>query len=550
MTQTSSSAKIIVLFWLVASALWFSSLSFRDLAGTDEGRYAEIAREMAQSGDFATPRLNDLKYFEKPALQYWATATAFKVLGEGEFAARLWPGLCGFFAALMVWFTGRRLWGREVGLYAGVSTISMVWMFGLGHIITVDMSVSFFLTVSLCSFLIAQDAGTSASSRRLWMLMVWAGMAGAMLSKGLIGVVIPGAVLVFYSLFYRDWKTWLRMELMWGPMLFLAIAAPWFIVVSMRNPEFAKFFFIHEHFQRFATDQAKRPGSWYYFVPVLLGGLLPWTSLLPAVLRKASQREPGAFQPNGVLLTWCIFIFVFFSASSSKLPGYLLPVFPALALLLGRYLAAAQANVLRAHALILAFFWALLLGGGLVYLQFYAKGSSSTPLAYYQQSAYWVVTAALLMIGAALLAAHSARLGHKEWSVLQVGMGGLLFCSILMAGYQVFSPLVSAKNAAQVMAPYIQPNTEVFSVESYDQGLPFYLKRTVTLVNYVDEFNLGEEAEPKKWIPTLDAFVTRWNAAPSAVARTSPDSYEKLQKLGLPMAVIYADPRRVLIRKP
>jgi 4-amino-4-deoxy-L-arabinose transferase-like glycosyltransferase len=547
-SRQALSAGLILLLWAAITSLWFGSLAFRDLAGTDEGRYAEIAREMAQSGDFVTPRLNDLKYFEKPALQYWMTALAFKAFGESEFVARLWPGLCGFLSVLMVWYTARRLWGREAGLFAGITTVSMVWMLGVSHVITVDMSVSFFLTVSLCGFLIAQDESTAATARRSWMLLVWAAMAGAMLSKGLIGAVIPGAVLVFYSLVYRDWKTWPRMEPVWGPLLFLALSAPWFIVVSMRNPEFAHFFFIHEHFERFTTTEHHRVGAWYYFVPILVGGLLPWTTLLPALTRYAARREPDtAFQPNGVLLVWCAFIFLFFSLSGSKLPGYILPMFPALGLLLGRYLAQAAPGVLRPHALILMVVWL----GGAVYTPFFGKtGSAHMPQEYNQQAAWWLLAAALAMAFAAGLAARAARLGRKELSVLQIGFGGVLFGAIVMAGYQVYSPMVSAKNAAAEMAPFVKPETEVFSVARYEQGLPFYLKRTVTLVDYVDEFDLGQKAEPQKWIPHIEDFPARWNAAPSAVALTNPEMFAQLQKAGLPMTIISADPRRVLFRKP
>ncbi|MGH8541200.1 MAG: ArnT family glycosyltransferase, partial [Stenotrophobium sp.] len=155
-----SNRVMLLLFWALVTGLWFGTLGQRDLAGTDEGRYSEIAREMAQTGDYVTPRLDGLKYFEKPALQYWMTALSFKAFGESEFVARLWPGLCGFLSVLMVWFTARRLWGNEVARYAAMATVSMVWMQGVSHVVTVDMSVSFFLTVAICGFLLAQDDTT------------------------------------------------------------------------------------------------------------------------------------------------------------------------------------------------------------------------------------------------------------------------------------------------------------------------------------------------------------------------------------------------------
>ncbi|MGH8460120.1 MAG: phospholipid carrier-dependent glycosyltransferase [Stenotrophobium sp.] len=539
---------LVILFWALVTVLWFGSLTARDLAGTDEGRYSEIAREMALTGDYVTPRLDGLKYFEKPALQYWLTALSFKAFGQSEFVARLWPGLFGFLTVLLVGFTARRLWGGEVGRYAALTTVSMVWMQGVSHVITVDMAVSFFLTVALCGFLLAQDDRTPESERRPWMLLVWAAMAAATLSKGLIGIVIPGAALVFYSLCYRDFKPWTRMQWIWGPVVLLALGAPWFVLASLHNAEFAHFFFIHEHFERFATNEAHRPGGWYYFIPILVGGLLPWTTLLPSLTRYAAAPEAGArFQANRLLLVWCVFIFVFFSLSGSKLPGYILPMFPALGLLLGRMLARAPDNILRRHAWIIA----ALFTAGAVYAPFFGRtGSERTPVEYNHAASQWVLVAALSVVLLSIIAARMATRSRKQASVMWLSLAGAVFAALAMFGYQVYSPVVSAKNAALAMQPYLRPDVPVFSVSQYDQTLPFYLKRTVTLVNYVDEFHLGETVEPNLWIPTLNEFARHWRAAPEALALTGQDTYEQLAKMGLTMTIIYRDPRRIVIKKP
>jgi 4-amino-4-deoxy-L-arabinose transferase-like glycosyltransferase len=538
----------MLLLWLIMAALWFGSLGMRDLVGTDEGRYSEIAREMAQTGDFVTPRLNDLKYFEKPALQYWMTALSFQAFGESDFVARLWTGLSGFLSVLMVWYAARRLWNEQTAQYAALVTVSMVWMFGVAHVITVDMSVSFFLTVALCGFLIAQDDRTPDSSRRNWMLIVWAAMAGGVLSKGLIGAVIPGAALFFYSVIYRDLKPWTRMQWLLGPLVFFALAAPWFVLVCQRNPEFFQFFFIHEHFERFATTEHRRVGAWYYFFPILIGGLLPWASLLPQLFRHALRKEDGpVFQPNRLLLVWCVFIFVFFSASGSKLPGYILPMFPALGLLIARMLVAAKPDFLKHHAWAVAALWLAVIGYAPF---FYNKADDEIWMRLNQTFTVWVVGAAIAMILFAVLSARAAKSQQPAQSVAWLGIGGLLMAVVLINGYQVFAPMTSARNAAAQMQPYLTPETEIFSVRYYEQTLPFYLKRTVTLVNYVDEFELGEKAEPMKWIATMEAFPERWHKAPSAVAMTKPDVFAELEKLALPMTVIYRDPRRVLFRKP
>ena len=247
-----------VLLLLAFAAVWFSNLEYRKLVNPDEGRYAEIPREMVASGDWTTPRLNDIKYFEKPALQYWATATAYTLFGEHQWTARLWSALTGFFGVLMVWFTGRRLFGAAAGWYAAlVLASSLLWVL-IGHINTLDMGVSFFLAAAVCAFALAQHDGAQARARGRWMLAAWAALALAVLSKGLIGMVLPGAALVLYILIERDWRLLGRLRLAAGIALLLALTLPWFIAVSRANPEFFHFFFIHEHFERFLTKQHGR----------------------------------------------------------------------------------------------------------------------------------------------------------------------------------------------------------------------------------------------------------------------------------------------------
>ncbi|MGH8505209.1 MAG: glycosyltransferase family 39 protein, partial [Stenotrophobium sp.] len=157
---------------------------------------------------------------------------------------------------------------------------------------------------------------------------------------------------------------------------------------------------------------------------------------------------------------------------------------------------------------------------------------------------------ALTVVVLAILAARAARRERKQVSVMWLSLAGAAFAAIAMLGYQVYSPVVSAKNAALAMQPYLKADTPVFAVSGYDQTLPFYLKRTVTLVDYVDEFKLGETVEPQLWIPTLDEFAQRWRAAPEALAVLGRGTEEQLAKMGLPMTVIYHDPRRTVIKKP
>ena len=286
------SAKTLLFLLALFAVLWFGTLDYRKLIKPDEGRYAEIPREMVASGDWLTPRLNGLKYFEKPALQYWVTAAAFSVFGEHHWTARLWSALAGFLGVLATWFAARRLWDEDVALYAaGVLGGSLLYSL-IGHVNTLDMGVSCFLSVAVFAFVLAQRDRVTPSENRNYMLGAWLALALAVLSKGLIGLLLPAATLLLYTFWQRDLVLWRRLHLFSGLLLVIVVTAPWFIAVSAANPEFAHFFFIHEHFERFLTKVHGRYQPIWYFVPILFAGMLPWLiGLLPSLWR-AARRDP------------------------------------------------------------------------------------------------------------------------------------------------------------------------------------------------------------------------------------------------------------------
>jgi 4-amino-4-deoxy-L-arabinose transferase-like glycosyltransferase len=197
-----------VLWALVAAValLWFVTLDARLLTHPDEGRYAETAREMAATGDWVTPRLNGLKYFEKPPIQYWLTAATFKTFGVHEWAARLWPALAGFLAVLAIACAGYALGGVALGAYAGLALGATVCHVFIAQIVTLDSGLSFFLALGFCAAVIAQRQETGERERRLWMWLASAALAGATLSKGLIGLVLPGGARVVYTALTRDFS--------------------------------------------------------------------------------------------------------------------------------------------------------------------------------------------------------------------------------------------------------------------------------------------------------------------------------------------------------
>ncbi len=549
LSADSSTRRIAWACWILLALVWFVPLGWRALFSPDEGRYASIGLEMLQSGDWITPRLNGLLYFEKPIFQYWITAASLAVFGINEFAARFWPAMSGFLTVVVVGYTARRLWGAQSGAYAALLAAGTTWISANSHFLTLDMGLTFFQSLSLCAFVIAQNDTATERERRNAMWVCWAAMAGATLSKGLVGIVIPGATLVLYTLWQRQWDFWRRMHWGSGLLIYFGLTAPWFIAVSLKNPDFFDFFFIREHFRRFLTDEARRTGEPWYFVPVLLLGALPWTTMVASWLWRGGRGEAQVrFQPARVLVVWSVFIFVFFSVSRSKLPSYILPMFPALALLGAYWLPKVDPRYLRWHLLAPAAFWLV----ALVVWPFEEWFVSNTqPISAVRPFLDMLAMAAIVGLLACGFAFWFLGRGRKMLAMLLVSIASVFGVSTVMLGHNHYAyQMRSSKNIAEIVAPYVTQGTPVFSIRIYDQSLPFYLRRPVMLVDYRDEFTFGQNAQPELWEPTLDGFVDRWGAAPRAVAVMPPETYEELLARKLPMQVVYEDVRRKVIIKP
>ena len=534
---------------LVFCIVWFCNLDYRSLVRPDEGRYAEIAREMAVTGDWVTPRLNGIKYFEKPPLQYWITAAAYDAFGESEWTARLWSALAALLGAGAVGLTGMRLFGRRAGRNGALILGSSVLYAVIGHMNTLDMGVTFCLTLGLCGFLLAQHGPERTRASRLWMWLAWAAMGLAFLSKGLIGLVLPGAAMTVYALVLRDASFLKRMDPLAGISILLAIALPWIIAVSMANPEFLQFFFIHEHFQRFLTQVHHRAAPWWYFIPVLLAGMLPWTPMLVQALINAWKRDTAqhAFRPRRFLLIYAVVIFLFFSASQSKLASYILPIFPALALLIGEWFAQVGGRKLAWLIVPLAL---LALTAALASNFVAHLGSEKVPAELYLDFRKWILMGSLALLGASLLAMVFAWRQRIDAALVSLSAGGLLLVQLVMTGHETLATSYSTAHLAPSIRPLLGSDTPFYSVRTYEHTLPFYIKRTVTLVDYGDEFEFGLQQQPELEIPEMAQFEARWRNDARALAIMGPDVYRELAARAFPMRVIAADARRVIVSKP
>lgn len=539
-----------VLFLVLLFALaWFGTLEHRRLINPDEGRYSEIPREMVASGDWLTPRLNGIKYFEKPALQYWATAIAFTAFGEHHWTARLWPALTGFLGILATAFATARLFGTQAGLIAGAVLAGSVLWNVIGHVNTLDMGVSFFLAAAVFALCLAQRDEATPPERLRWQDGAWVLLALAVLSKGLIGLVLPAATVVAYALWQRDWGFILRIRPFRGLAILLAVTAPWFIAVSLANPEFARFFFIHEHFERFLTKAHGRYQPMWYFIPILLIGMLPWLGTLLQGLAAGMRSDGGLrFQPRRFLLLWAVLVFAFFSVSSSKLASYILPIFPALAALIGLHLAGhVAARRIERHALP-----AILTGGISLFLVPYVRNfaNETVPATLYQSYQPWLYGGSLALLLGGIGGFWLGRQGRSAAAVFAIAFGGFAFGQGFLLGHDSLGAVNSAHDVATLIRNKVPADVPFYSVNTYDQSLQFYLKRTTTMVAYRDELGFGISQEPAKFIPDIAGFENAWHAAPAAWALMPPKTWKEMKEKGLPMTEVVSDSRRVIVRKP
>jgi 4-amino-4-deoxy-L-arabinose transferase-like glycosyltransferase len=530
-----------VLLWI--ALVWIAFPGYRDLAHPDEGRYAEIPREMAESGDWVTPRLDGLRYFEKPPLQYWATAAAFRLLGVGNATARIWPVGLGLLTVGWVYLLGRRLFDRRTGAAAAIVLSSTLLWVGVGHILTLDTGLSAFLALAVGALAWAQSCRGDPARLRRWMLVAWAALGLATLSKGPVAIVLAGGTLLVYGFWQRDLAVWRHLHLGKGFLLFLAIAAPWFVAVGLRNPGFARFFFLHEHFERFTTDVHHRDHPWWTYLPVLLAGSLPWTVPVAIALVRPGFRwrsGAGGFDPVRLLWVACAFTFLFFSVSHSKLVPYVQPAFPFLALLAARALrdrASLKAEAATALLLGLAVAGATLVPG------WFASAEVPRSLLEGYRPFLFASAGVLAAVALAVLVRGERGLAGIAW----LGGAGVLAFQFLLWGFQSLSPIHSSREIARAIDAAVGQDVPVYVVSRYDQPLTFYLAREVELVDVEGELAFGLAQDPDREIPDLDRFRAIWTARDQGVAVLPRSDYGRLRDAGLPMRVIHEDPRRVAV---
>lgn len=517
--------KDIVLVSII-SAVMFLALSFsRPLANPDEGRYSEIPREMAASADYVTPRLNDLQYFYKPPMFYWMQAGAIKAFGVNTFSLRLANSLMAVLGIALTYWAAGSLFGRRAGLLASAALLTSLFYFALGNIVTLDMTVSVFISGALFSFIVAYNQNPNTKKRFwLWVLM-FVFCALACLTKGLIGIVLPFAAIFIYLALtpVKSIKSFTKSDVLaWalGVAVFFLIAAPWHVLAAVQNPAyenaaglfsknpegqgFAWYYFINEHFLRYldAETSHRYQPFWFFFVlaPV---GFIPWVAFLPRIAANCAKKESQFVnrEKSNILFfaIWAAFIILFFSISKSKLVPYIIPIYPALAAIVGAWLSRVWDNgeKTRAERLVLASLGVLASVAIFVaYMVLSAKGK----LLYGEAAAPSFAAAAVIFLAGSVLLFYFTRKNRAKPACITIfaTLGAFLF---------LFNPIAKnvqradSRDFANIIKAAGKPGDTVLAAYCYNevQDLPVWLGEFISVLDDVpNEQSFGLMREPKR----------------------------------------------------
>ncbi len=507
------------LLWLaLAFALLFGfRLGSYPISGGDDGRNAEIPREMLATGDWVTPRLDGVNYFEKPPLVYWAGATMQKFFGPSEWSLRSVPALFALAGVLLTYAAARRLHGRTAGLLAAIVLGTSLLYFAIGHIMILDMPVSVLMAATLFCFIL----GVEATGRtRCWLFHgLYIAAALATLTKGLIGVLIPGAVMFLWLLIFNQWKRLLPLYLPTGVLLFLAIAAPWHILAAQRNETWVHRYFVYEHFERFFTPAAARPGGWYYYIGVVIAGMIPWIGFLWPALRDGLRGGWAARDRNArawFFVTWAAFIFLFFTKSQSKLIPYILPIWPAFAVLIGAWLAeklrAGDAAALRGGARVFTFVCGLL-AVALVIVVSPLKLVRMDPAQAAALKLPAIAMAVVLLVGGVIVLWSAKVRGARATVMAMAATMVLFFGGLQFAAPDINKP--STKELALYVKTHARPGDRVLHYHEFFHDFTFYAERLVDVVAFKGELELEEDAAARASGRFMDepAFRQLWDGS-------------------------------------
>jgi len=510
---TAETLAVPVVF-IIAGVIFFFHLGAYGFWEPDEARYGEIAREMLAMRDFIVPHLNYVAYVEKPPLLYWVTALSFRIFGIDEFAARLVPAISALLGVLATFIFGNRVMGRRRALMAAAILATAPLYAVMSQVLTTDMLLSALTTIAIFAlFLHYQEGGT-------WCWIAYVAMGLATLTKGPVGIALPTLTMVVFLWWEGALRGSLRrFRAIAGALLVLAIVAPWFIAISIREPGFVDFYFVGEHLRRIFDSSFSHGEPFYFYVVPVIAGLLPWSMLVPFLTWRRMAPNPAR--------RYCVIasmvIIATFSASSGKLIPYIIPAFPPLAVLLAdgiiscawpdatRALRSPDSRILMESGPLLG-----LLGAGVIIAAIEAA-SFRTPYPMLVQPELFAIGGILVFGGAMTAVAFSARLTGAGLSLIVITLAGAL-CAGTWARLAA-EPMRSYASLSRAVAERA-PNAQIICYHRYAQGLPFYTRRRVIVVGPLSELRFGAEraSDAKDYFFSSDSDLMRlWNRSGDVV---------------------------------
>ncbi|MDD4862341.1 MAG: glycosyltransferase family 39 protein [Smithellaceae bacterium] len=508
--------KKIYILLLVPFILYIALLGVMPLMEPDEARYGLIASAMNETGNYVTPHIKHTIYLEKPPLASWATAISFKIFGENDFSARLFTGLCAWGCILLVYFIGRHFRDEKTGLYsAAILTIS-VYPFMIGRINILDMPLTFFLCLSIWLGYLS----IIREKRKYLYYLFYFTCALAFLTKGIIGVVFPFGILVLWMIWAGRWRQILQLISPVGILIFLAAVCPWLYLAQKENADFLWFFFVREHFLRFTTQMHGKTEPFYYFLPIIFAGTLPWSVyLIRAWQRKATTEWLYRKDENKFLVVWFLLILIFYSVSSSKLMTYIVPVFLPVSLFAGSIFRnyeedltepAGKRKIFYRLIVIIQSFIVLAALFVVPILKRYADPDKGLVI---MTSGYWwlyampVLLAVVLMI---FLPDWIARKYRSGWFLTIYLLCCLLLASMIFLLNDFLSPYRSTFVARDAIARHVPPGQLLYQYKVNYYGIDFYNKIRTPIVEDFGELRDGVLKMPveerKKYFLSVNDF--------------------------------------------
>ena len=434
------------------------------LLDPDEGRNAEIAREMIESGDYTRPTLNGISYLDKPFLYFAATAVSMKVLGQNELGARLPSFLAAVLTVILLFAWGRRNLQRDEAWLAAVALTTAPLMIGFSRVVIFDSTLTLLVAAGILSFHTGLES-TKSDEGYWWVVGGWAATALGVMLKGPVALVIVSLTVVPYAIWSKRFR---RFANLIGPLLFMAVLLPWLYTTSMWVPDFLSYALREETVERLTTGNFNRTAPFWFFIPVALFAVFPWTVVALAGIRRTKPDRLTMFA-----LMWCLIPLFFFTLSQSKKPHYILPLLPAIAILAGR-IGVRNGTAVKWGAVALLLLGTVLIGGAAwIATQFGASDGviESVPFVGYSLGLISCLSAATVL-----------WTGRSRQSPAGWMLGFPAACIPIISG-----PLMlaigsdrSAREMAQVINE-IAPESRVVAVRTYPLSLPFYLGRQLTL---------------------------------------------------------------------